>query len=82
VQARVFAVAGGIAAVLYLMLDSGVLRPDAAPRVISVSLLVLTVIFGVGSWTASIGGQAGRSSTLAGLAIGIGGYAVFRTIAF
>lgn len=81
-SARVLAVAGAAAAVLYLMLDSGVVRPETAPQVVSVSLLVLTLIFGVGSWTASIGGQAGRSSTLAGLAIGLGGYAVFRTIAF
>jgi hypothetical protein len=82
VQARVLGIAGGIAAVLYLMLDSGVLRPEAAPRVVSVSLLVLTVIFGVGSWTASISGQAKRSSMLAGLAIGAGSYAVFRAFAF
>lgn len=80
--ARVFVVAGAAVSVLYLMLDSGVVRSEAAPRIVSVGLLVLTVIFGVGGWTASISGEAGRSSALAGLAIGVGGYAVFRVIAF
>ena len=81
-SARVPAVAGVIAAILYVMLDSGVIRPEAAPRVVSVSLVVLAVIFGVGSWTSSIGGQRSRSSTLAGLAVGVAGYAIVRLFAF
>ena len=81
-NARVFAVAGAIAAILYVMLDSGVVRPQTGPWVLSVALLVLATIFGVGSWTASIGGQKSRSSMLAGLSVGVAGYAILRLLAF
>jgi hypothetical protein len=82
VSARVVAVAGAIAAILYVMLDSGVVRPEAGPRVLSAGLIVLAILFAVGSWTASMGGQKNRSSMLAGLSAGVGGYAILRLVAF
>ena len=80
--ARAYAVAGAVAAILYVMLDSGVLRPGASPRVLSVALLVLAGIFGVGTWTASMSRQQSRSATLAGLAVGVAGYAILRLFLF
>ncbi len=75
------AVACGSAAVLYLMLDSGVVGPET-PRAVSVSLVALALIFGVGAWAMAVGGRRERAPLLAGLAIGVGGYALLRLIAF
>jgi hypothetical protein len=77
---RVVAVAGIIGALLYLMLDSGVFQAEGAPRVISVSLAIVAAILGVGSWTASMSGQRGRSTMLGGLALGCGAYALLRLL--
>jgi len=79
---RVLGVAGAVAAVLYVMLDSRIVRPEAAPRVVSVALIVLALIFTVGTWTASFGVQPSRGPMLAGLAIGLAGYALLRLFAF
>ena len=70
--------AAAAAAVLYLMLDSGLVSPEPAARVVSVSLGVLAVLFGVGAWATAVGGQRSRSPLLAGLALGLGAYAVVR----
>jgi len=79
---RVLGVAGVVAAVLYVMLDSGIVRPDGTPRVMSVTLIVLALVFTLGTWTASFGGDPSRRPTMAGLAIGLAGYALLRLFAF
>jgi hypothetical protein len=79
---RVLGIAAAVGAVLYVMLDSGVVRPEGAPKVLSVSLLVLSLIFTVGAWTAGIGNQPKRRPILAGLALGLATYAVLRLFAF
>ncbi len=77
---RVAAVAGGIGALLYLALDSGVFATEPAPAIASVSLAVLAALFGVGAWAMRAGGQPERSPLLAGLALGVGGYALLRLV--
>ncbi|HLK12311.1 MAG TPA: hypothetical protein VKW76_13105 [Candidatus Binatia bacterium] len=72
--------AGGIGALLYLMLDSGAVAPEPAPAVASLSLAVLALLFGVGAWAMRVGGQPERSPLLAGLALGVGGYALLRLV--
>jgi hypothetical protein len=42
----------------------------------SVALIVLALVFTVGTWTASFGVQPSRGPMLAGLAIGLAGYAL------
>ena len=74
---RVGAIAGAVAVVLWLALDSGLAGPPAAP-VTSAGLLVLALLFGVGSWTMRVGGRRERAPLLAGMAIGAGVYAVLR----
>lgn len=67
-------VAGG----LYWNLDSGRIALEPAPRLFSLPLLGLAVIFGVRAWTESRGPTARYSSFFAGLAAGVGGYALAR----
>src|SRR2546427_7570965 len=71
---RVIAVAVGIAALLWLRLDSGLMVGDRAAPVVSVALGILGVLFGVGAWAMRIGGQRERVPLLLRLAIGIGGH--------
>jgi hypothetical protein len=78
---RVAAIAGAVATLLWLMLDSGVVSPERAPAFASLSLGALGLLFGVGAWATWVGGQRERSPLLAGLAIGAGGYAVMRLLA-
>lgn len=73
--AAVAAVTGGL---LYLMLDSGLVTPERAARITSLSLGGLGLLFGFGAWVMSVGGQPERSPLLAGLGIGVGGYAIVR----
>ncbi len=80
--ARVGAVAGGAVAILYLMLDSGAVAHEPPPPGITFSLGALAVVFGAGSWVMWAGGQRERTPMLAGLALGVGGYALLRLIAF
>lgn len=77
---RVAAVAAGVGAVLWLMLDSRLVTPVPAPRFLSLSLGGLAALFGVGAWATSVGGQRERTPLLAGLAIGAGGYALVRLL--
>jgi len=77
---RAGAVAIAVAALLFLMLDSRAVTPEAAPRLVSLSLGGLAALFGVGAWAMSVGGQRERSPVLAGLAIGVGAYALVRLL--
>lgn len=79
-ELRAAAVAGVTAALLYLMLDSGVVTPEPAAPITSLSLGALGLLFGLGAWATSVGGQPARSPLLAGLALGTGGYAVLRLL--
>jgi hypothetical protein len=79
---RVLGVAGAAAAVLYLLLDSGLARAEPAPKILSVTLGVLALLFALGTWTAGIMGEKTRQPMLLGLALALGGYAVFRLFAF
>jgi len=77
---RALAVAVGVAAVLFVMLDSGAVGAEPAPAAMSVSLGVLATIFGAGAGAMQVGGRPERAPLLAGLALGAGGYAVLRLL--
>jgi hypothetical protein len=79
---RVATVAAAVAGVLYLMLDSGLVSAERAPALASLSLGALALLFGLGAWATWVGGQRRRSPLLAGLATGVGGYALARLITF
>ena len=79
-QPRVIATAIAVAAVLYLALDSGLMTSEPAAPVLSASLGGLALLFGLGAWATRVGGQPERSPLLAGLAIGLGGYAILRLL--
>ena len=79
---RVIAVAIGIAALLWLRLDSGLMVGERAAPVVSVALGILGLLFGVGAWTMRVGGYRERAPLLLGLAIGVGGYALARLLPF
>jgi hypothetical protein len=70
-------VACAIAALLYLSLDSGRCA-TATPRLFSLPLIGLSLIFGARAWTVSLSRDQRTTSFFAGLAIGIGGYALVR----
>jgi hypothetical protein len=70
-------VACAIAALLYLSLDSG--RYTAAtPRLFSLPLIGLSLIFAARAWTVSLSRDQRTTSFFAGLALGVGGYALVR----
>jgi hypothetical protein len=73
-------VAAVVAGLLYLRLDSGAVTPEPAPPLTSLALGGLAVIFALGAWAASHSGQPRRGPLLAGLAIGVGGYAILRLL--
>ena len=75
---RIAAIAASVALVLWASLDSGMGGAPPAPAVMSVALLVLALLFGVGAWAMRAGGRSERAPLLAGLAIGIGSYALLR----
>lgn len=77
---RAGGVAAAIAAVLWLMLDSRLVSPEPAPGGMSASLGALALIFGTGSFIMAKGGRPERSPLLAGLAAGVGGYAIARLV--
>ena len=79
---RIVASALMVGAFLWLMLDSGKVSPDPAPAGMSASLGALGVLFGLGAVVMQLGGRPERAPLLAGLAAGVGGYAVVRLIAF
>jgi hypothetical protein len=73
-------VACPIAALLYLNLDSGLLRPVPAERLVSLPLVGLGLIFAIGAWAAWYTGNKRRGGLLAGVAAGVGGYALVRLV--
>lgn len=77
---RALAVAIGVAAVLFVMLDSGAVSAEPVPAAMSVSLGVLAAIFAAGAWAMQVGGRPERAPLLAGLALGVGGYALVRLL--
>jgi len=79
--ARAVATALAVAALLWLMLDSGLVTPERAPAMTSVSLGGLGVLFGLGGWAMHVGGQPERTPMLAGLGLGLVGYALVRVVA-
>ena len=60
------------------MLDSGIVTDEPPPAYLSASLGALALIFGGGAWATWKGGQRERTPLVAGVAIGVGGYAVAR----
>jgi hypothetical protein len=74
-------VACAIAALLYLSLDSG-RYATATPRLFSLPLIGLSLIFGARAWTVSLSRDQRTTSFFAGLAIGVGGYALVRLVLF
>ena len=74
-------VACAIAGLLYFSLDSGMAVPPAE-RLVSLPLLGLAAIFGVSAWAAAQGGFATRVPLFAGLAAGVGIYAIVRVLAW
>jgi len=76
---RAAAVACVIAALLYLRLDSGLLM-EPASRLVSLPLAGLGAMFGAGAWAASLSGYPARAPWFAGLAVGVGGYALARLL--
>lgn len=79
---RAALVAAAVSGLLFLMLDSGVVTPDRAPRLVSLSLGGLGALFGLGAWATSVAGQPERAPLLTGLALGVGGYAIVRLLLF
>ena len=77
---RAAGVAAAVAAVLWLMIDSRLVGDAPPPAGMPASLLVLATIFGLGAFVMAKGGQPERTPLLAGLAIGIGGYAIARLV--
>ena len=77
---RTAGVAVGVATLLWLMLDSGLVSPERAAPLVSLSLGGLGVLFGVGAWAMTVGGRRERAPLLLGLAIGVGGYAILRVL--
>jgi hypothetical protein len=77
---RVAAIAGAVAAVLWMALDTGLGDTPPTPAAASAGLLVLAALFGAGAWVMHIAGRAERAPLLAGLALGAGGYAVARLL--
>ena len=70
-------VAGAIAGLLYLSLDSGRFAPPAE-RAFSMPLVGLGAIFAGAAWAASKSGYPERVPFFAGLGVGVGGYALVR----
>ena len=58
---RTAAVAVGIAALLWLRLDSGLVVAERAVPLVSLSLGALGVLFGVGAWAMRVGGYPERA---------------------
>lgn len=77
-EIRLAGVALSVGMALWLMLDSRLVSPEPGPPFLSLSLLGLAALFGLGAWAMAVGGRRERTPLLAGLAIGVGGYAVLR----
>ncbi len=73
-------VAAVVAALLWLNLDSGLLTPERAARLFSLPLGGLGLIFGVRAWAESTRPDPRWTGLFAGLALGVGGYALVRLV--
>jgi len=71
------AVACAIAFLLHLSLDSG-RYTEPTPRLFSLPLAGLALIFGARAWTLARGRDPRLAAFFTGLALGIGGYAIVR----
>ncbi len=78
---RALAIAVAVAAVLWFSLDSGLVRSEPPLPGTSVALGMLAVAFGAAAWVMQQGGQPQRVPLLVGMALGVGGYALIRTVA-
>ena len=76
------AVAAAVAVLLYARLDAGIFSSDPTPHAVSLPLGGLAVLFGLGAWAAGYKGQPTRAPFMAGLALGVGGYALLRVFLF
>jgi hypothetical protein len=74
-------VACAIAELLYLSLDSG-RYAAATPRLFSLPLIGLSLIFAARAWTVSLSRDQRTVSFFTGLAVGVGGYALVRLFVF
>ena len=77
-EVRVVGVAIAAAAVLWLMVDSRLVSPEPGPKFMSLSLGGLAALFGAGAWAMHVGGRKERTPFLAGVSLGVGGYAILR----
>jgi hypothetical protein len=75
-------VAAVVSSILYVMIDSGFVNPEPAPWFFSMSLGGLGLLFGAGAWATSAVGQNERTPMLAGLSLGLIGYALVRLVLF
>ena len=73
------AVACAIAFLLHLSLDSG-RYSEPTPRLFSLPLVGLALIFAARAWTASHSRDSRLAAFFTGLAVGIGGYAIVRLL--
>ncbi len=76
------AVGAAVALLLYVRLDAGLMSTDPTPHAVSLPLGGLAVLFGLGAWAAAFKGQPTRTPFMAGLALGVGGYALLRVLLF
>jgi hypothetical protein len=79
--ARTVGTALAVAALVWLMLDSGLVTPERAPAMTSASLGGLGLLFALGGWAMHVGGQPERTPLLAGIGLGLLGYALVRVVA-
>jgi len=77
---RVLAIALAVAAVCWLMVDSGAFSAEPRPKLMSMPMLILSLVFGLSAWATHVAGQAARAPLLAGLSLGLGAYAVARLV--
>ena len=73
-------VATAVGTLLWLNLDSGIVTPEPAARIVSLPLVGLAAIFGVRAWAETQSATQRWTSFFAGLALGVGGYGVVRLL--
>ena len=71
-------VAGAVALVVAVLLHLSLDARGDTPRLFSMPLLGLALIFGVRAWTASVSNNVRSTRFFAGLAAGVGAYAIIR----
>jgi hypothetical protein len=71
-------VAAVVGTLLWVNLDSGLMTPEPAARLVSLPLIGLAAIFGVRAWADTQSSTPRWGSFFAGLALGVGGYGIVR----